>query len=447
MSVTQKLNEIKNSFINTDDFFEIKLEIEGVQLIFLGLRSLIDVGKTTIDFKSQFLTQGLCRDDFIKSLKDSATLENSESNYASKVLGGKLIVWFMLDKEYVIVTESSPKTLTRNIEQPTNENVLQGTLSSFIEDININIGLIRKQIVTEDLHVRSFTVGKKQSRMISLLYVNGQVSNDLLHRAIDQINKNKERIVQNMQDVNRIISISPWSLVTQYKTTEVTHEAAKAISQGKLVLFVDQIPFAFILPSVLWDMFANENDNNYTYPLMIAIRSLRVIGFLLTLIVPGLYVALVSVNPEVLRIELALSIAQSREGVPYPAIVELIIMLVILELIIEASVRLPKSVGPTITMVGGIILGQAAVEAQLVSNLLIIILAATTIANSTIIGFQNSLSIRLFKYMIIILASIFGVLGIMAGLFLVCLYFSSISTLGIPFVNTNLSKERYVENE
>ncbi|WP_279326186.1 spore germination protein [Bacillus litorisediminis] len=149
---------------------------------------------------------------------------------------------------------------------------------------------------------------------------------------------------------------------------------------------------------------------------------------------------MVSVNPEVLRIELALSVAQSREGVPYPALVEIIMLLIILELIMEASVRLPKSIGPTITMVGGIILGQAAVEAKLVSNLLIIILAATTIANSTVVGFQNSNSIRLFKYLIVLMASMFGILGILAGIFIICTYLASVKTFGIPFINLSSSK-------
>jgi hypothetical protein len=185
-------------------------------------------------------------------------------------------------------------------------------------------------------------------------------------------------------------------------------------------------------------MFAIENDRNFPLPIMFAIRIIRIIGILVTLISPGLYVALVSVNPEVLQIQLALSVAQSREGVPYPALVEIILMLVILELILEASVRLPKSIGPTITMVGGIILGQAAVEAKLVSNLLIIILAATTIANSTIVGFQNAVSIRLFKYAIVLLAAIFGILGLVAGLVFIGAYLASLNTYGKSYLYLNV---------
>lgn len=187
-------------------------------------------------------------------------------------------------------------------------------------------------------------------------------------------------------------------------------------------------------------MFVLESDRNLPPLIMVALRGLRIVGVLTALLFPGLYVALVSVNPEILRIELALSVAQSRADVPYPALIEILMMLLTLELIIEASVRLPKSIGPTITMVGGIIIGQAVVEAKLVSGLLIIVLAATTIANSTINGLQNSLSIRLFKYIIVILAAIYGVLGLLAGIVLVSAYLASIKAFDVSYLYLHLKK-------
>jgi hypothetical protein len=223
-------------------------------------------------------------------------------------------------------------------------------------------------------------------------------------------------------------------LIPKFNTTELPQEAVNALRKGRIVLFLDRLPFALILPSLLWDMFIHVNDKNLPPPITVALRLLRLLGVLVTLIMPGLYVALVSVNPEVLRIELALSIAQSREGVPYPAFIEIVLMLIVLEMTLEASVRLPASIGPTVTMVGGIILGQAVVTAQLVSNLLIIILAVTTIANSTVVGVQNSLAIRFFKYVIVVLASIFGVFGIVSAVVFVCAYLAGVNTFGISYL-------------
>lgn len=436
------LQEIKDSLGKNDDFFQIEQELGDNSAVILGLKSLVDFPKTLLAIQKQFESRVLNTDTTDQRLYGIGEVKNKDKNeITSLILEGKIILFFKKEQDFVVTVDPISQTLNRSIESPANENILQGPLSSFNEDINTNIGILRKQIVSEKLQVRSYSIGTDQKRSLSLAYYEDRVNSDLLHKILNQIEKNLNKELNNAQDVSKLMGISFWSVVSHFNTTEIPQEASVSLFKGRMVLFVDRMPLAFILPSILWDMFAMENDRNFPFPLMLSIRSLRIIGVLITLIVPGLYVALVSVNPEVLRIELALSIAQSREGVPYPAFVEMIIMLIVLELIMEASVRLPKSIGPTITMVGGIILGQAAVDAKLVSNLLIIILAATTIANSTIVGFQNSISIRIFKYIILILASIYGVLGILAGVFLICTYWASINTLGVPFLNIYYSKD------
>jgi hypothetical protein len=436
------LQEIKDSLGKNNDFFHIEQQLGEIPAVFLGLKSLVDFPKTLQAIQEQYSARVLNTETMDQPLHGIGELMNNEKNeITSLILEGKVIIYIKNEQEFVLTVDPISQTLNRSIESPTNENILQGPLSSFNEDINTNVGILRKQIVSEKLQVRSYSIGTDQKRSLSLVYYENCVNSNLLHKILNQIEKNLDQELNNAQDVTKLMGISFWSVVSHFNSTESPQEASMSLYKGRIILFVDRIPFALVLPSALWDMFATENDRNFPFPLMVSIRSLRIIGLLITLIVPGLYVALVSVNPEVLRIELALSIAQSREGVPYPAFMEMIIMLIVLELIIEASVRLPSSIGPTVTMVGGIILGQAAVDAKLVSNLLIIILAATTIANSTIVGFQNSLSIRIFKYIILILASIYGVLGILIGVFLICTYLASINTLGVPFLNIYNSKD------
>ena len=171
------------------------------------------------------------------------------------------------------------------------------------------------------------------------------------------------------------------------------------------------------------------------------LRIFRVIGAVATLILPALYVALVSVNPEVFKTDLALFVAKSREGIPLPAFLETIAMVILVDLILEAIVRLPKSVGPAITMVGGVILGQAMVEAKLVSNLLVIVITAVVIASSAVIGMQNSLYIRLLKYPILILASIFGILGLSIGLTFTVIYLASLTSNDIPYITFHIEQK------
>jgi hypothetical protein len=435
------LQVMEETFGKNDDFFILKEHLIDVPVVLVGFKSLIDLPKTLLSIQKSTESILLADKSFDQLLHwIGEVMENDSKEALSSIVEGKLIIHIENSRKYVLV-EPVSLTLHRSIESPTNENVLQGPLTSFTEDIHTNIGIARKEVNSEKLQIRSYSVGTEGKKKLSLLYHEGYVDIDLVHKIVSHIEMNQEKELNNLQDLSRMMGFSSWMAISKFNTTELPQEARKSLTMGKVVLFVDNIPFALVLPGLFWDMFALESDRNYPLPIMVSLRSLRIIGVLTTLILPGLYVALVAVNPEVLRIELALSIAQSRDGVPYPALVEMILMLFILELILEASVRLPKSVGPTLTMVGGIILGQAVVDAKLVSNLLIIVLAATTIANSTVVGFQNSLSIRLFKYLIAVLASIYGVLGILAGIVLVSTYLASLSTFGIPYLDLKLTKE------
>jgi hypothetical protein len=436
------IKEITKKFLNNDDFFLQQDYFMNSPVILMGFNTMIDLteSREAIHVYIEHANSASKTMDEFMSLFGEVK-ENDINVVISSIVQGKLIIYFAKYNRFV-VSQPIPKLLNRFTEPPTNENVLQGPLSSFVEDIEQNVGLVRKQLSTDHLLVKSFYVGKDEKKKISLMYSESHVQMELVNNIVRQLEMNLDKDVHNLQNLSRTMGFSAWGPFSKFNTTELPQEVAHSLRMGKVVLFVDRLPFALVLPSLLWDMFAMENDRNYPLPLMLSIRLLRITGVLMTLIIPALYVALVAVNPEVLRIELALAVSQSRDGVPYPALVEILMILVLLELIMEASVRLPKSIGPTLTMVGGIILGEAIVAAKLVSNLIIIILAATTIANSTVVGFQNSLSIRLFKYLIVVLAAIYGVLGILAGLVLVCAYLASLTTFGVPYIQIHLTKDR-----
>jgi hypothetical protein len=437
-----RMQEIRNKFVNNDDFFLQRDYLHDVPVMLMGFTTLVDLAESRQAihiFLERSISTSQTTDDLMILLGDVS--ENDTNEIVSSLLKGNLIIYFENDNKYVIM-QPVPKLLNRFFEPPSNENVLQGPLSAFVEDIDLNIGIVRKQLSSDRLQIKSFSVGKDERKKIALLYCDDHVDMELVNNVVRQLEMNADKEVNSLQNLSRTLGLSSWVPISRFNTTELPQEVAKSLRMGKVVLIVDRSPFALVLPSLLWDMFALQNDHNYPMPIMLALRLLRIIGVVVTLIFPALYVALVAVNPEVLRIEIALAVSQSRDSVPYPAIVEILLVLVVLELTLEASIRLPKSIGPTVTMVGGIILGQAIVSAKLVSNLITIILAATTIANSTVVGVQNALSIRLFKYVILILAAIYGVLGILAGIVLLCAYLASLHTFGIPYTQINLVKDR-----
>lgn len=197
---------------------------------------------------------------------------------------------------------------------------------------------------------------------------------------------------------------------------------------------MDGYPFALVLFNTVFDVFKQPSDSNYLSAFVYSLYLLRIVGIMIAILLPGLYVALITINPEMLKVQLALSITESRQFVPYPAFIEIIIMLLLIELITEAAVRLPLSISNTIGVVGGIILGQAIVEASLVSGVLIIIIAATTIANGIIVNFENGITLRLMKYIIVVFSALFGILGHVIGLLVLCSYVARITSFGVPYV-------------
>ncbi|MBD2872280.1 spore germination protein [Paenibacillus arenilitoris] len=435
------LQELKRSLGSNDDLFEMQYVFLGQVVTLLGYTTLTDISMTVSSLQQQEHNARGSRvgeEAFWHTIGSVHPL--SVRLAVSAVLDGQVVL-LIEGRTAMIVVDAVQRELTRAIEAPSNESVLQGPIGSFNEDLDTNLGLLRKQACTDSMRVLNYSAGVAQRKRLSLIYDARHADADMVGKMIAQIEANLDREIATTQTLSRMLGFTKWQAISKFNTTELPQEAVSAMTKGKVVILVDRLPIAYVLPNLLWDMFALENDRNYTVPIMIIIRTIRVIGVLLTLLAPAFYVALVAVNPEVLRIEMALSVAVSREGVPYPAIVEMLLMLVILELIIEASARLPKSIGPTLTMVGGIIIGQAVVTARLVSNMLIIILAATTIANSTVVGFQNSLSIRMFKYVTVILAAMFGVLGIMAGMVLLCSYLASLHTFGVSYINLSFKGE------
>ncbi|GGA24305.1 spore germination protein [Paenibacillus physcomitrellae] len=443
--MTDFRERLEARFKNDHDFMCLTTVYLGpLPVTLAGYSSLIHFPDTLklLTLQTQHLTEpGEEALRFLSSLGTSIQGQNAEQEAAKAIIRGSMILFHEPSGICINIQAVVPQMLSRPIESPSTENVLRGTISSFNEDLDNNIGLIRKQLMDEDLQIKSYLCGKQKSTRLEVVYLGNAVQVEFLNRLLKQIEAKQDTDTTNIRQLGIMLGFRKWEFTTKFHSTELPQSTAAALKNGKVVLLLDRFPFALILPSLLADMYVMEDDNNFPYPFTLFLRMIRIAGIIITLLIPGLYVALVSVNPEVLRIELALSIAKSRVDVPYPALIETLLLLIILELILEASVRLPKSIGPTLTMVGGIILGEAIVSAKLVSNLLIIILAATTIACSTVVGYQNSLTLRLMKYAVLFLCSFFGVMGLVAGLVIICTYIAQNETFGIPYFQLKTPKD------
>jgi spore germination protein len=215
--------------------------------------------------------------------------------------------------------------------------------------------------------------------------------------------------------------------------TERPDRAAFNLAQGKFVLVLDGTPFVLIAPAVFYDFVSAMDDVYQSFVVSRALVILRYIGIFVTMMLPALYVAVVSYNPEVFRVQFALSLAGSRAAVPYPSFIEVFIMLFLIEALLEASLRLPRYIGSTATTVGGLILGQAAQQAGLVSSVMIIVTSAVAISNFLIPITAMSFALRIAKYPLIVLAIMFGLAGIVTGMMAICVYACSLKSFGVPY--------------
>ncbi|TDF98005.1 spore germination protein [Paenibacillus piri] len=370
-------------------------------------------------------------------LVESTQADPSSDEAIVSLLEGKVILR-QSDCDKPIVLSPVQLQVSRQIMQPQNEQPIQVAFDSFTEDLNRNIGLIRKKIVRQDVEVDYFRAGSNTRRKVAFIYVKGEANHQVVEFIKQKLHTNISNELNNVEDLLKMLDQPRISLVPTYISTELPGEAAQNLLDGKVVILMDQFPFALAFPAIIKDLWSLKSDLNNPTLNRFFYRFIRIVGIIFAIVTPGLYIVLNAVNPELLRIQLAISVAQSREGVPYPSIVEVCLMLILMEMVIEATIRLPKNIGPTITMVGGIILGQAIVQAHLVSNLLIIILATSTIANFTMSGYINTIGVRIFKYVTLLLSTMFGIFGLEAAIIWFCMYLASLNSSSIPYLSLSL---------
>ncbi|MBM6617062.1 spore germination protein [Bacillus suaedaesalsae] len=328
----------------------------------------------------------------------------------------------------------SGKSSNKAVGEATVETVIQGPQSALSEDKDTNLNLIRNRYPRPTLRIEEKEVGKLSNTKISLLYDQEYVNEHVLKEVKNSLEKIEIDVLQAAGQLHQKLTKSKRTLFPTMMITERPDRIVFNLAQGKIVLLIDGTPFAVILPAVFYDFISSMEDLYQTYWVSKFIVFLRYMGLFISLILPAMYVGVTAFNPEIFRVQLALSIAGSRVGVPYPAFLEVLLMLLMMELLTEASVRLPKAIGSTATTVGGLILGQAAVEAGLVSNVMIIIVAAVAISNFVIPINSMSFAMRVVKYVLLLITSFLGMVGLVIGIILLICYLTSLKSFGEPYL-------------
>jgi hypothetical protein len=314
------------------------------------------------------------------------------------------------------------------------ESSIQGPGNALSENVFVNLNLLRNRYPQPSLRVEESTVGTLSKTKIAMLYDEQFTDPKMLQKVKAALCQIEADVIQAAGELHLYLTKKKKTLFPTMMTTERPDRIVFNLSRGKIVFLVQGTPFALIVPAVFYDFMAAMDDFYVPYWVSRFLIGLRYIGLFMTLTLAAFYVAVTSFNPEVLRVQLALSIAGSRAPVPYPSYVEVLFMLLMMELLTEASLRLPKTIGSTATTVGGLILGQAATQAGLVSNIMIIIVSAVAISNYVIPVISMGYGIRVVKYIILLLTTFFGLMGLLIGIIAIVAYLVSLDSFGQPYL-------------
>lgn len=332
--------------------------------------------------------------------------------------------------------------VNQHIPEATFESTIQGPVNAFSEDIAVNLNIIRTRYPQPSLRVESHTVGSISKTPVAMVFDEAYVDPDVLQKVRDALARIDTDVIQAAGQLHTQLTKRKWSLFPTMLTTERPDRVAFNLSHGKIAFILQGTPFVLIVPSVFYDFISAMDDFYQSFWVNRAMVLIRYMGLLVSLTLASFYVAVTSYNPELLRVQLALSIAGSRAPVPYPSYIEVLFMLVMMEMLTEASVRLPKSIGSTATTVGGLILGQAATQAGLISNIMIIIVAAVAISNFVIPIAAMSYGMRMVKYLLLLVTTLFGLMGLMAGLTALVSYLASLESFGKPYLKVFMESRK-----
>ena len=325
------------------------------------------------------------------------------------------------------------KNLSRNISEPTIEQTINGPKDSLNEDYMTNIGLIRKRIKDESLTMIEKKVGKKSKTKVNIMYLDDIAENSLVNEIIKKIDNLDLDYVLDSSFISQSI-ISSNNVFPLAETSERPDLICMSLLEGKVCLIVENSPFAIIIPTFFVDLFRSPEDYYQSPKNVTFTKLIRLLAFYIAIILPAFYIAITTFNHETIPITLIINFAAQRNGVPFPTFIEALGMIIIFEILRESDLRMPSVSGNAISILGAIVLGDAAVSAGIVSPIMVIIIAISSICSLMFSNVAMVNAIRLWKIIFLIFASFLGIVGLVFASFLFIIIISSLKSFGKPYL-------------
>lgn len=323
----------------------------------------------------------------------------------------------------------------RSIDEPPTQSVVRGPREGFTESFGTNVQLIRQIIKTPNLWIETMPIGQVTHTTVGIMYIHG-IANE---KIVDEIRLRLQRIkIDAILESNYIEELIQDETITPFPTiynSERPDVIAGELLEGRVAIIVAGTPFVLVAPALFIQFFQSAEDYYQRTEFATLIRMLRFICFFITLLGPSIYIAITTFHQEILPSTLLFSLASQREGVPFPVFVEALIMEITFEILREAGLRLPKTVGQAVSIVGALVIGQAAVEAGLVSPAMVIVVAITAISNFVIPSFTMGISLRIIRFFLMAFAASFGLFGVIVGLIAMVQHLCSLRSFGVPYMS------------
>ncbi|MUG23253.1 spore germination protein [Paenibacillus macerans] len=328
----------------------------------------------------------------------------------------------------------APKGKTRSIEEPISEALLRGPRVGFTEVLSDNTALLRRQGRTEQMEIKKYVVGNVVKKDLAVVYMKTIVNPDLLQEVERRIAKINLDYIAESGYVEQLIEDDILSPFQQAQNTERPDRVMSALMEGRIALLLDGTPFALIVPVTFSMLLQSPEDYYERWMGGSLLRTLRFFTAFMSLMIPSLYISFISFHPGLIPTELAITIIETRQRVPFPSLIEILILEVSIEILREAGVRLPRPIGSAMGIVGGLIIGEAAVQAGIVSPFLVIVVSVTAIASFSIPMYSAGITLRILRFAGMFFAAVLGIFGTILFFLLLCSHLTKLESFGVPYV-------------
>lgn len=362
----------------------------------------------------------------------SATREKTLDAVALAIIDGGCALFLPGEKEALVLPVATEEK--RSVGEPENEPALKGARDSFVESLRTNTSLVRRRLRAPELKVKEHIVGRQSLTPVDVVYLDGIADPEVVRRLEKRLDDMDIDGVEAAGNIEEYVVRADKSAFPLMAYTQRPDRFCQGLLEGRVGLFADGIPLGWLVPGTIDQFFKTGQDRAYHWLVASALSVIRYFCALVTLLLPGLYIAMVTFHPEAIPAKLALSIVAAKQEVPFSTIFEVLIMLLSFEVIQEAGLRLPGPIGATVSILGGLVVGNAAVEAHIVSPAVLIAVAIAGVAGYTQPSQDFGNALRLWRFLLAILASLGGLLGLTLGCAGLVYHLAQLETFGVPYL-------------